>query len=349
MSIIRKLAVLIVPSVLLIVAFAGCTVSRRHDSSRQTNSSSQALSPSDVNRIIDRTRRALRTDPRNAQLHFELAVALQAAGDKSGYLEHIKLAASLAPQNSFYRFNLAEAYRAQGLKTLALKNALYAADIGRHDAKDMTPLYYQLVAELMAETGRRATAEHWYENALAALSAYQGVAACRRIDEIPKQWRSTVEEVRHRLSGIRRELGKNRPTQQWVATNMPWFQFGQHENGMQMSCMRNKIDKLAHRLATRQVMGSGIHIDLGMLLLTSGQVENATIEFLAALQIDEKQSKAWQMLGTAYVKEGRLDEAVSAFNKSCKLGNRDSCTLYKKTQEALQRLKNPVSAASQTP
>ena len=343
MSNITKIAALVMLSAALLVAFGGCASSRRSNASGQASSPSQIVSPAEVNRMIYRTRRALRADPHNARLHFELAGALQAVGDKSRYLEHIKLAARLAPKNSLYQFGLAEAYRAQGLKGLALKKALHAAEIGAGDAQDMTPLYYQLVAELEAETGKHAAAEHWYEKALAAFSAYQGVAACTRNDEIPKRWRSTIERIGSRLAGVQRGLGERRPSQQWLQANIPWFRFGRPERGAQVPLPQAEIGRLTHKLASQRVVGSGIHIDLGALLLTVGQTGSAIVEFLAAVEIDGKQSKAWQMLGAAYVRQGRLDEALAAFDKSCKLGNQDSCVLYRKTREAIQRLKTCAS------
>jgi len=81
---------------------------------------------------------------------------------------------------------------------------------------------------------------------------------------------------------------------------------------------------------------------LGLDYLTLGQVDDATSEFLAAIELGQKTEMTWMTwngLGWAYLRRGRLDEAAGGFTKACALGDQGSCSLAQDAANLIRRFR----------
>lgn len=309
----------------VVVCFGGCST-RQHS----------AAGRGDLDKRIMAQRAAIAIQPKNDELRFQLSQSLAARGDMQGFFHEINRAISLAPHKSRYHWVAAENYKEQGDTKQALNHARIAARLGVNDATDMVPRYNKLVADLLKDMGQYREAERAYEKSLAQLSAY-----AREITLSYKgsgaEWVRFERDVKHDLSLIRKSLDKERPTQAWIQKDMPWFRFGLDNDSKSLAYARANIVKTAPRVRSGELMGASVHSLLASSYLAVADAQNAVIESLAAIELSPKNGIDWQTLAAAYVRQNRLDDAANAFQRSCDLGEKDSCTLSQKMLESMRR------------
>lgn len=334
----------IVTLLMLLASCLGCGRVVDHSAKKQVRTDSthvgihHGTKSSDA--VIANLRSQIETQPQNDELRYQLANAYGDRGDMQSFFREMRIAASLAPSKSLYRWVLAINYQKQGNDLDALNNACIAARLGTKDAKNLVPRYNKLAADVLMEKGRYRQAEQTYERALAQLSAYAPEISPLGSNASRTDWGKFEDEVKHSLSLIRDKLATQRPTQAWIRKDMPWFLFGVADNAKSLAASKEYIARTAPGARSGKLGklgGAGTHSLLALNYLTIGDAQDAVIESLAAIELDPKRAIDWQTLGAAYVRQNRLGDAANAFQKSCDLGDQDSCTLGQKMQESVRR------------
>jgi len=206
------------------------------------------------------------------------------------------IAISLAPSKSLYRWVVAINYQKQDKKQAALDNARIAARLGVNDAKNLVPRFNKLTADLLTEEGGYQEAERTYERALAQLSAYAHDISPSHSSASQLEWAQFNKEIEHSLSVIRDKLAAERPSQKWIRRDIPWFLFGLEEDKAAIAASKALVVKMAPGLHSGKLGGCSNHSLLGSAYLTIGDVQDAVIESLAAIELDPTHAPDWQTL-----------------------------------------------------
>ncbi len=323
----QRLLLVLLASVLFASASlnAGCgrgnSDSSGEPQTKVVNQSEKEAKSVDIDREIARVQEALKKDPENDDLHSDLASLLHAKGDTKGFFSEMDAAVRLAPNESLYRFILAKVYREEGRNEEALENALAAARLESPD-----PRCNMLVGDLLQEKGEYMAAEQRYEKALAQFSVY-GVT----------RWDPLPQDTKDALAVVQRGLAAKRPTSEWILNDMPWVKFMVTEDSKLVESVREAIADLEPKVQSYKWRGADVHYRLGGYYAIVGRTQDAMIEQLAAIELNPDNGVYWQLLGEAYLQQNRLYDAARAYEKSCDLGIKASCTLAQKMQESIVR------------
>lgn len=288
---------------------------------------------SSVDKEIAKLRVQIKTHPKSGFYHEQLSLLLFGKGDKQGAIIEIDQAIRLEPENPFYYHQRGYFLEKCGKKPEALKDYLEAAELAdklqyfdwshpetsqmnpeNRQKKEYAHLYNFDAARLLEVHGSLRQAELRYEKAIALLSAFPPNTTQSNLED----YRKYIEEkIERSLAKIEVILAKDRPDAEWVRRQLPAFQL----DSPGKSNMDATALQLERSLKSGKMSGPGLHLELGDYYLAAGDTHKAQIEFMAATEMDPKDSSAWFQLGWAYLLNNRLDDSAIALRKAAKTGD----------------------------
>lgn len=283
---------------------------------------------SNSNAAISKVRSALSRDPRNADLHEQLGILLSRS-NKARAISEVRIAIRLAPQQASYHASLGYLLAEAGKPEEALSCFRFAVDMlhrrNGSTGKEWLPIYGAEVARIYDTLGRDEDAEAWYERSLAWMFAYRTDWLASGMDRRNKRnsfGKAFEADMSERLATIRDRNSRHRPSREWVSKRLPMLRFPDRARG---ACENSKdAGKLETSLRSGKASGTALNIELGMDYLACGHVNEAVIQFLAAIEQDASNNIAWDELGWSYLIQGRLLKAAAAFSEADHLGSSGS-------------------------
>jgi len=291
--------------------------------------------------------------PKDASLHFELSALYRSSNMPKEAIYEINKAIELGKpeERAFYFGFLADMQLDIGNKAEALKayrEALRAANqlyVGKWSdtngpmnwrnmgIKLYASKYAFEAGKILQGSSRYKEAEQSYERALVLIVSY-----CAPIQAIRNQNQNVMVnvldplELRNKtwlcLQDVQDKLKTSRPSRQWVSSQIPAFQWSRQNATPETEKMVEDVERC------RVNAGPALHGIVAGYYLQSGQFENAVIQYLAQIEKEPDSYEPLRGLGYTYVLQGRLDEAIEAYDKAIVLGDDGSKALVDKVKRA---------------
>jgi tetratricopeptide (TPR) repeat protein len=276
---------------------------------------------------------ALRRDPSDFWLHFQLAHALDDAKRWDDAIGYYRAGLALRPRSSAVYNNLGNALRETGRVDEAIAEYKMAIEI---DPKDT--LAHNNLGLALSDKGRVDEAIAEYKKAieidpkLAKAHTNLGLALRNkgRVDEAIAEFKKAIE-IDPKLAMAHSNLGlalhnKGR-VDEAIAEYKKAIEIGPkdanaHTNlGIALRA-KGRVDeaideyKKAIELDPKLVMA---HYNLGIALSDKGRVDEAIDEYKKAIEIDPKLATAHNNLGSALAAKGHVDEAIAEYKKAIEI------------------------------
>lgn len=193
----------------------------------------------------------------------------------------------------------------------ALNSLLKAYDI-THKSSDKVrlPICSMDIAMAYERKGDKVNAEIWHENTLAMLAAYRQEWIRSNMDKLftDGQYSKHIDSTsRKHLQKLYSELVKTRPNREWLLKEIPLLEIPIAKK--QSARELKELEKLRNDLDSGKWQGAHLHINLGVMYSDANKLNDAVVEYLTAIELDNKDSIAWDNLGWVYMLQGRLDRA----------------------------------------
>lgn len=284
-------------------------------------------------------RSAVHKNPSNVQMRQLLALTLYRIQDVRGGIREMLVASKLAPQDPRLPYLLGRMYEEDEQNEAALEAYRTAVRLAANSPLDTEwrPIYSYSLAHMLAKKGDSVQAERRYELALAQLSAYapEWICSMDRLAEtgsLGDHLRSSIEKE---LSQVRSGLSCKRPSLSKIQAQLSPVEVPEPVPNAVRS---EELLTLESRVRAGEVIGSGAHLALGGQYMKIREVDEAVVQFLAAIELNPRGHMAWYQLGWAYLGQRRLEDAANAFGRAADLGDSGADQLATRVRQASKKL-----------
>ena len=205
----------------------------------------------------------------------------------------------------------------------ALKNALVAVELAEKTRDPITATYNKFLGDLYVKKRDYVKAEASYERSLAQGLAWTQVPSnsCKNAHG-PIAVNLADSERNFKL--VKKKLTAQRPTIAWIMQNFPMGGTVFDVSSKDKTIAEKHIGELEERILCGRTRGPGPLLVLGSSYQMVGRTEDAVIVLLVAAISYPEDAEVWRELGWTYLLQGRLENALAAFDTSAKLGNKFS-------------------------
>jgi tetratricopeptide (TPR) repeat protein len=284
---------------------------------------------------------ALKLDPKVANAHNGMGLALHAKGKPDEAMEHYKEALKIDPGHASALVNIGVILQEKGQIDEAIRNYDAALRINARHAGAHYHYGNALFAkkELDRAIGQYQEAVNISPRYAAAHNALgNALHAKNQFDQAIPHYEQAIQ-IEPTNASYRSNLGNSLRLKGRLDEAITRYQEGVRidENhapshsglGLALSDKGDLDGAIPHfeKAIERNPKNAGYHLNLGNTLHSLGRQEAAIREYRKALEIDAKNSMAHNVLGNAFLALGRLDEANAGYQQALQLDPKNTSAL----------------------